>query len=69
MLNFSQKWTSLPNDAYRPMLIYHTECTNILIVEYSSLPLAYIIDVFPSEMQIKVEEILPPSIFDYLTSL
>ena len=27
MLNFSQKWTSLPNDAYRPMLIYHTECT------------------------------------------
>ena len=26
MLNFSQKWTSLPNDAYRPMLIYHTEC-------------------------------------------
>jgi len=26
MLNFSQKWTSLPNDAYRPMLVYHTEC-------------------------------------------
>ena len=26
MLNFSKKWTSLPNDAYRPMLIYHTEC-------------------------------------------
>ena len=27
MLNFSQIWTSLPNDAYRPMLINHTECT------------------------------------------
>ena len=26
MLNFSQKWTSLPNDAYRLMLIDHTEC-------------------------------------------
>ena len=26
MLSFSQLWTSLPNDAYRPMLIDDTEC-------------------------------------------
>ena len=26
MLNFSQIWTSLPNDAYRPMLTDDNEC-------------------------------------------
>ena len=26
MLNFSQIWTSLPNDANRPMLIDDNEC-------------------------------------------
>ena len=34
MLNFSQKWTSLPNDAYRPMLIDDTECS-IAAVRYA----------------------------------
>ena len=30
MLIFSQKWTSLPNDAYRPMLIDQNECSRII---------------------------------------
>ena len=33
MLNFSQKLTSLPNDAYSPMLIYHTECMRFVEIE------------------------------------
>ena len=33
MLNFSQKWTSLPNDAYRPMLIDQNECTIFIFSE------------------------------------
>ena len=31
MLSFSQLWTSLPNDAYRPMLIDATECSSLLM--------------------------------------
>ena len=36
MLSFSQIWTSLPNDAYRPMLIDDTEC-NVVILHYDMI--------------------------------